>query len=353
MTTAKELANDSSKRTRQHVARLFMNGESVDHLQIMATATLVAITTAVLSTSALAQNYPVKPIRIITGTATGAPNDVRVRQVAQKLIESMGQPVVVDNRPGANGAIGARLAAKGAPDGYTLYSCTNNDMMNDLLNPDPSSRLNQELVPITRLTSGPLILAVHPSIPATSLKEFIDLAKAKPGSLNYASGSPGSLNQLLGELIKSKAGINLVGVPYKSTRAELPDVIGGHVNATYNYFQLLVPHINSGKLRALAVADAKRLLVAPAIATMSEAGLPGVEATGWNGICVPAGVPQPVIALLHQEVVKALNDRVIRDQMISTGANVGGERPEEFATFIRSELAKWGKVIKDAGISIR
>ena len=299
-----------------------------------------------------AQNYPTKPIRIITGTATGAPNDVRVRQVAQKLIESMGQPVVVDNRPGANSAIGARLAAKGVPDGYTLYSCTNNDMMNDLLKPDPSSRLNQELVPITRLTSGPLILVVHPSIAATSLKEFIDLAKAKPGSLNYASGSQGSLNQVVGELIKSKAGINIVAVSYKSTGAELPDVLGGHVKVTFNYFQLIVPYIDSGKLRALAVADTKRLLVAPAIATMSEAGLPGVEATGWNGICVPAGVPQPVIALLHREVVKALNDRVIRDQMISAGANVGGERPDEFAAFIRAELAKWGKVIKDAGITL-
>jgi tripartite-type tricarboxylate transporter receptor subunit TctC len=300
-----------------------------------------------------AQNYPTKPIRIITGTATGAPGDVRVRQVAQKLIESLGQPVVVDNRPGANSAIGARLAAKAAPDGYTLYSCSSNDAMNDLLNPDPSSRLNWELVPVTRLTSGPLILVVHPSIPAASLKEFIDLAKAKPGGLNYASGSQGSLNQLLGELIKSKAGINIVGIPYKSSGAELPDVLGGHINATVNYFQLIFPHLNSSKLRALAVADAKRLPVAPAIATMAEAGLPGVEATGWNGICVPTGVPQPVITLLHREVVKALNDRVIRDQMISTGANVGGDRPDEFSAFIRAELVKWGKVIKDAGISIQ
>jgi tripartite-type tricarboxylate transporter receptor subunit TctC len=258
----------------------------------------------------------------------------------------------VDNRPGANSAIGAKLAAKGLPDGYTLYSCTSNDMMNDLLNPDPSSRLNQELVPVTRLTSGPLILAVHPSIPAPSLKEFIELAKAKPGSLNYASGSQGSLNQLLGELIKLKVGIKIVAVPYKSTGAELPDVLGGHINATLNYFQLIGPYINSGKLRALAVADAKRLQVAPAIATMSEAGLPGVEASGWNGICVPAGVSQLVITILQREVVKALNDRVIRDQMISTGANIHGERPEEFSAFIRSELVKWGKVIKESGISL-
>lgn len=195
-------------------------------------AFFIVVGSIVTAEQTAAQNYPTKPIRIITGTATGAPNDVRVRQVAQKFIESLGQVVVVDNRPGANSAIGARLAAKATPDGYTLYSCTNNDMMNDMLNPDPSSRLSHDLIPITRLTSGPLILVVHPSILALSLKEFIDLAKAKPGSLNYASGAQGSLNQLLGELIKSKAGINIVGIPYKSTGAEIPDLLGGHINAT-------------------------------------------------------------------------------------------------------------------------
>jgi len=265
----------------------------------------------------------------------------------------LGQPVVVDNRPGASSAIAAKLAAKAAADGYTLLSCNNNNVLNDLLDPDPSCRLNRELVPISRLTSGPLILAVHPSIPAASLKDFIDLAKAKPGNLSYASMGPGSLNQLLGELIMSKVGIKIRGIPYKSTSAEIPDILGGHINATFNYFQIIGVHITSGKLRALAVANATRLPVAPAIATMSESGLPGVEATGWNGICVPAGVPQPVITLLHREVVKALNDRVIRDQMISTGADVGGDLPDEFAAFIRAELVKWGKVIKDAGISVQ
>ena len=248
-----------------------------------------------------AQSYPFKPIRIIAG-GVGSPADMRVRQAAQKLNEALGQPVVVDNRPGANGAIGAKLAAKAAPDGYTLFNCSITNALNDLLNPDPSSRLNQELVPVTRLTSGPLILAVHPSIPAASLKEFIDLAKAKPGILNYASAGLGSLEQLLGELFKSRAGINIRAISYKSTSAEIPDVLGGHINATFSYFSIIGPHINSGKLRALAVADARRLPVAPAIVTMAEAGLPGVEATGWNGICAPAGVvvkqPSPRIGVV-------------------------------------------------------
>jgi tripartite-type tricarboxylate transporter receptor subunit TctC len=301
---------------------------------------------------AAAQNYPTKPIRILVGAVAGSAGDVRTRQAAQKLNEALGQPVVVDNRPGANSAIATKLAAKAAADGYTLYACSINNVLNDLFTPDPSSRLIHELAPITRLTSGPLMLAIHPSIRAASMKEFIDLAKAKPGNLSYASASQGSVPHLLGELVQSKAGINIRAIAYKSGGAEIPDVIGGHVNATFSYFVTLGPHLASGKLRALALADAKRLAVAPDLVTMAEAGLPGVEASGWAAICAPAGVPQPVINLLHRELLKAVNDRVIRDQMISTGANPGGERPDEFAAFIRAELAKWGKVIKDAGITL-
>ena len=216
----------------------------MDNFRTIAASTLAALTLSTLPTSAWAQNFPIKPIRILVGAIAGSPSDVRVRQAAQKLNEARGQPVIVDNRPGASGTIAAKLAAKAAPDGYTLLGCSINNVLNDL-------------------------------------------------------------------------------------------------------------YIASGKLRALAVADAKRLAVAPDLATMAEAGLPGVEASGWTAICAPAGVPQPVINLMHRELVKALNDRVIRDQMISTGANPGGERPDEFAAFIRAETAKWGKVIKDAGISIQ
>ena len=317
----------------------------------IASATLAAAVAGVLPVLVSAQNFPVKPIRFIAGGA-GSPADMRARQVAQKLRESLGQPVVVDNRPGANGAIGARLAAKSPPDGYTLFNCSSVHAMNDLLNPDPSARLDKDLAPITRLTLGWLILAVHPSVPAASLQEFIDLAKARPGSLSYSAASQGSLSHLLGELIKSRVGINIRAISYKFTAAEIPDVVGGHIHATFNYFNILGPYIKGGKLRALGVASARRLQVAPDIVTMSEAGLAGVEAIGWNGVCVPAGVPQAVTDLLYREVVKALADPVIRDQMIATGAEPGGERPEEFAAFIRSESAKWSKVIKDAGIVI-
>jgi tripartite-type tricarboxylate transporter receptor subunit TctC len=320
---------------------------------VIAATTLAVFTASASPIPAWAQNYPIKPIRILVGSIAGSPSDVRVRQAAQKLNEALGQPVVVDNRPGASGTIATKLAAKAAPDGYTLLGCSINNVLNDLFMPDPSSRLNHEIAPVTRLTSGPLILVVHPSIRAVSMKEFIELAKAKPGSLTYGSGGQGGINHLLGELIQSKAGINIRGIAYKSGTAEIPDVLGGHIHATLNFFVIVGPHIASGKLRALAVADAKRLAVAPDLATMAEAGLPGVEASGWTAICAPAGVPQPVIKRLHGELVKALNDRVMREQMISTGANAGGEQPDEFAAFIRAEMTKWGKVIKDAGISMQ
>jgi tripartite-type tricarboxylate transporter receptor subunit TctC len=278
---------------------------------------------------------------------------MRARQVAQKLKESLGQPVVVDNRPGANGAIGARLAAKASPDGYTLFNCSSVHMMNDLLSPDPSTRLNKDFVSVTKLTSGWLILAVHPAVSAASLQDFIDLAKAKPGVLRYSAASQCSLSHLLGEWVKLKVGVNMRAIFYKFASAEIPDVLGGHIEATFNYFNVLGPYITGGKLRALAVASPKRLEAAPDIVTMSEAGLTGVEANGWNGVCLPAGVSQPLIELLYREVVNALADPAIRDQMIATGAQPGGERPEEFAAFIRSELEKWGRVIKAAGIVLQ
>lgn len=324
----------------------------MDGFRKMAAAIAVAVAAVTWLAPASAQNFPNKPIRFIAGGA-GSPADMRARQVAQKLRESLGQPVVVDNRPGANGAIGARLAAKAMPDGYTLFNCSTLHMLNDLLNPDPSTRLNKDLVPITKLTSGWLILAVHPGVPAASLRDFIDLAKAKPGALRYSASSQGSLSHLLGEWVKLKVGIDARGIFYKFTSAEIPDVVGGHIDATFNYFNILGPYIQGGKLRALAIASPKRLEVAPDIITMSEAGLAGVEANGWNGVCLPAGVPQPLADLLYREVVKALADPAIRNQMIATGAEPGGERPEEFAAFIRSELEKWGRVIKAAGIVLQ
>lgn len=307
---------------------------------------------ALLCAPALAQHFPAKPIRIIVPAVAGSAPDLRVRQVAPRIGEALGQPLLVDNRPGANGAIGAREAARAAPDGYTLFNANINNALNDLLAPDPTCRLNHELVAVTDLALAPLIMVVNPNVQAKSLAEYIALAKSKPKGLTYASGGSGSVIQLLAERIKSVARIDVVEVPYKSLGADLPNLIAGHVDTGFSVVSTLGGPIRAGKLRGLAVAGPRRLAALPEIPTMAEAGLPGMEATVWNGLFAPAGTPQPVIALLQRQFAKTLNAPDIRDVIAASGAEPGGRPPEEFAEFVRTEIAKWGKVIKDAGIRL-
>jgi len=300
----------------------------------------------------LAQNFPTKPIKIILPAVAGSAPDLRVRQVAPKVGDALGQPLIVDNRPGANGAIGAREAAKAAPDGYTLFNANINNALNDLLAPDPSCRLNHELAAVTDLALAPLIMVVNPNVPAKSLAEYIALAKSKPKGLTYASGGSGSVIQLLAERIKSAAGIDVVEIPYKSLGADLPNLIAGHVDTGFSVVSTLGGPIRGGKLRGLAVAGPRRLAALPDIPTMAEAGMPGMEATVWNGLFAPAGTPQTIIVLLQQQFAKALNATDVREQIAASGAELGGRTPEEFAEFVRAELAKWDKVIKDAGVKL-
>jgi len=311
-----------------------------------------ALLIAAVCAPALAQTFPTKPIRIITPVIAGSAPDLRVRQIAPKVAEMLGQPFVVDNRPGANGAIGAREAAKAAPDGYTLFNANINNVMNDLLAPDLSCRLNHELVAITDVALAPLIMVVNPSVKANTLVEYIALAKSKPKGLTYATGGSGSVIQLVAERIKAATGIDIVEIPYKSLGADLPNLLAGHVDTGFNVFLTLGPHIRSGKLRALAVTGQRRLSTLPEVPTMAEAGLPGMEATVWNGIFAPAGTPRPVIALLHETLVRALSSPDVRETTVASGAELGGRSPEEFSGFVSAENAKWGRVIKDAGIKL-
>jgi tripartite-type tricarboxylate transporter receptor subunit TctC len=305
-----------------------------------------------LSAAALAQAFPSKPIRVIVPAVAGSAPDLRVRSVTPRLAESLGQPIVVDNRPGANGAIGAREAAKAPPDGYTLFNANINNVLNDLLAPEPCCRLNQELVAVTDLALAPLIMVVNPSVPARSLREYIALAKSKPKGLTYASGGSGSVIQLLAERIKAAAGIEVVEIPYKSLGADLPNLLAGHVDTGFSVVSTLGGPIRAGKLRALAVAGPRRLAALPDIPTMAEAGLPGMEATVWNGVFAPSGTARPVLLLLQQNLARALAAPEIREQLAASGAEVGGRPPEEFAEFVRAEAAKWGTVIRDAGIRL-
>jgi tripartite-type tricarboxylate transporter receptor subunit TctC len=312
--------------------------------------TLLACALCALTGLALAQSFPLKPIRILVSSPPGSSPDIRARQIGAHLAESFGQPVIVENRPGANGLIAARETVRSGPDGHTLFLALINNAIGDALKPDPCCRLNHELVPVSRFTMTPLVMVVNASVAARTVKEFVALAKSKPDALTYASGGPGSISQLVGEWIKSDAGIRVLEVPYKAVNAEIPDLLAGVVMTAYVVPQVIVAHIKSGKLRALAVAGPSRLALLPDVPTTAEAGLPGVEAIVWNGIFAPAGTPPPVLQILHREIVKAYNAPDVKKQVMDTGSEVVGDTPEQFAAFVRSESAKWSKVIRDANI---
>jgi tripartite-type tricarboxylate transporter receptor subunit TctC len=299
---------------------------------------------------AVAQSFPSKAIRIIVPTIAGSAPDVRVRQIAPKLSETVGQPVIVDNRPGANGTIATQFAAKAPPDGYTVFFGLINNALNDLLNPSACCRLNQELAAVVHFTVTPLVMVVHPSLPAKTLQQYIQLAKAQPGVLTYASAGPGSITQLLGEWIAWKSGARILDVPYKSVGAELPDLLGGHVITAYLNPTVVAEYVQSGKLRGLVVTGRTRLAVIRDVPTTAEAGLAGVEASVWNGFFVPSGTPKPIIDTLNRELVRTFNAPDVREQVASVGSQIVGGRPEEFAEFIRVEIAKWGRVMRDAGV---
>jgi tripartite-type tricarboxylate transporter receptor subunit TctC len=299
-----------------------------------------------------AQTWPSKPIRWVVPTGPGSAVDVNARRVTPKLAEALGQPLIVDNRPGANSMIAAREVARAAPDGYTLLQAVVNNALNDLLTPDPCCMLNEKLIPVTRLYTTPLVMVVHPSVPASTLKEYVALAKAKPQSLTYASGGNGSITQMVGELLKVTAGIQVREIPYKAIGAELPDLTGGHVSTAFLSPVVIRDSVRSGKLRGLAVASRERLSILPDIPTTAEAGFPGVEGSGWNGIFVPAGTPSAIVTMLQQEIRRVLLSNEIQDDALTLGTQAGGDTPEEFAAYVRAEIQKWGKVIKDANIKV-
>jgi tripartite-type tricarboxylate transporter receptor subunit TctC len=300
---------------------------------------------------AQAQAFPSKALRIVVPSPPGSSPDIRARQIGAKLSQALGQPVVVDNRPGGAGLIAAREAAGAAPDGHTMLLALINNAIADVLKPDPCCRLNQELLPVSRFTMTPLVMVVNPSLKGNGIIDYVQLAKQKPGGLTYASAGPGSITQLVGEWLKSETGTDILEVPYKGVNAELPDLIGGQVHTGFVVPQVIIAPVKAQKLRALAVLGPARLHVLPDVPTTREAGLPGLEAIVWNGIFVPAGTPRQAIEVLHRELVRAYNAPDIKDQVTQTGSSIAGDTPEQFAAFIKAEKEKWGKVIKDAKIT--
>jgi tripartite-type tricarboxylate transporter receptor subunit TctC len=296
--------------------------------------------------------WPTKPIRLIEPAGPGSAVDVFARRLAPMLAEALGQAVVIDNRPGGNSAIGAREAARAAPDGYTLFHGNINNSLNDLLLNDACCRLNEALVPVARLTVTPLVMVVNPSVAAPDLAAFIVLAKAQPQLVTMASSGPGSITQLLGEKLKLAAGISAREIPYKAIGAELPDLLAGHVMVAYLSPVVVQQLVRSGKLRALGVASSQRLAILPQVPTLAEAGLAGVEASGWNGLFVPAGTPKLIINRLAAETAKALGSPSMKEDAATTGYELDAAGPEAFADYVRAEIVKWRKVIKDSNIQL-
>jgi tripartite-type tricarboxylate transporter receptor subunit TctC len=299
-----------------------------------------------------AQGFPSGPIRIVVPFQAGGLTDILARTVAQHMSEGLGTPVVVENKPGASGNIGADAVAKAAPDGQTLLmGSIGTNAVNQLLYSKMPYDTMKDFSPISLVGYGTLLLVVNPAVPAKDLKELLALARAKPGSLSYASGGSGASQHLAGELLKTMAGIDILHIPYKGITQGVTDVLAGQVSMTFD-LATVMPHVKSGKLRPIAVANRARATALPDVPTIAEAGVPGYEASAWYGLFAPAGTPPATIARLNAEVVKALGRPDVKERLVGLGAEPGGNSPEAFAAFIRSEVDKWGKVVREAKIRL-
>jgi len=297
-------------------------------------------------------NYPERPVRLVVPFAPGAGTDITARTIALKLASSWGQNVVVDNRPGAAGSVGVDLVVKSAPDGYTLSMITSSHTVNASVDSKLPYDLGHDLSPVTQATVQVSVLVINPGLPAKSVKELIALAKAKPGTLHYGSSGTGGLSHFAGALLGYLAGIEITHVPYKGGSPALNEVIGGHIQMIVQTLLQAQPHIKSGRLRALAVTSAKRSRAVPELPTMAEAGVPGYEVTGWYGIVAPPKTPRAIVTRLNREIVKVLHTQEVRERLAAAGSEVVGSSPEEFGAHINSEVAKWSKVAKQAGVRI-
>ena len=306
---------------------------------------------ALVTPVAHAQTYPIKPVRIISPYSPGGLGDLVPRAVAVGLTESLGQQVIVENRPGASQIIGMQAAARSPADGYTLVFGSVTSLA---INPSAHKNLPYDAVkdfaPVALCVTTPLYLVVHPSVPAKSVKELVALAKAKPNTLNFASGGNGSSPHLSGELLKLVTGIQITHIPYKGSGPGITDLLGGHVQLMFAGPLGVEQHIKGGRLRALAVADARRSVVLPDVPTMAEGGVAGVETGTWYGMLAPARTPPPVIETVYRAIAKVLQLPDLKARLLAQGVDIVASPPQQFAAFLRSEVAKWAKVVKDAKV---
>ena len=314
-----------------------------------ARALAVAFASAAFACAAFAQSYPTRPVKIIVPFASGGPADIYARVIGEKLQQALGQTFVIEDRPGGGSLVGTEAVHQSAPDGYTLLMMSNTHTVNESLIATKPFELMRDFVPVAPVNYSDLVMVIHPSVPAKDLKEFIALAKSKPGALNYASSGPGTPYHMAGELFKAMAGVNIVHVPYKGSSGARTDVMGGQVQMMFDAITTMAPNVEAGKVRALGTSGKVRSKVLPNVPTISEAGVPGYESVIWLGLMAPKGTPKPVIDRLNQEVRRIVNLPDVKAAWDRQGAVPMSMTPEEFDHFLREDIKKWAKVVKISG----
>ncbi len=314
---------------------------------------MLAVVLGAAAGNAAAQAWPNKPIKYIVPFAPGGTTDILARTISEKLSVALGQPVVVENKPGAGGGVGADFTAKAAPDGYTIMGGT---ISTHAINASLYSNLPydpvKDFVAITLIARVPNMLVINPSIPAKNVSELIALIKANPGKYTFASSGNGTSQHLSGELFKSMAGVDMQHIPYKGSPPALQDVVGGQVSMTFDNITTALPLAKAGKLRALAVTTAKRSAAAPDVPTLAESGLPGFEVGSWQGVFAPAGTPPEIVRRLNTEIVKIINMPEVREKLTALGAEPVGDTSEQFGAYVKTEVAKWSDVVKKSGAKV-
>jgi len=304
---------------------------------------------ALITSMLWAQSWPTKPVRMIIAFPPGGPTDLVSRVLAQKLSEQLGQQVIVDNKPGAGGNIAAELAAKAAPDGYTIFYNTSAIVIGPALYGKVNYDTLKDFAPVLLTASVPMVLVVNPQLPARSVKEFVDLAKTRSGALNYSSSGTGTITHLASAMMSTQTGIQTQHIPYKGSAPGLVDLASGQTQFMIDTINTVLPYVRDNRLRGLAVTSAKRSPLLPDLPTLAEAGISGFEAAAWQGIVVPTGTPNEIVQKLNAEVNKALMHPDIRSRLAAQGADILGGTPAEYAAYLRSEMPRWAKAVKDSG----
>jgi len=312
-----------------------------------------AVALLLLVSSAWAQNYPSKPIRLVVGYPAGGAADIVTREIGHNLAKTLGQPVTVENRPGASGNLGANAVAKAPPDGYTLLmGSISSNAINPTLYANMPYDAVKDFIPVTLVASAPAVLVVAPNLSVNSTADLIALAKTKPAQLTFGSSGNGTTQHLAGELLKKVASVDMIHVPYKGVPQAILDLLSGRISLMFSPAPLVLQHVKEGRLKALAITSAGRSPLLPDVPTVAEAGLPGIEFGAWNGVFVPAGTPEDIVSVLNREIVRIIALPEVRERLIALGFDPGGNTSAQFKAMVNAEIERWAKVVRDSGARV-